>query len=466
MAEKRLSPRPERERPEPERPWRSEPEPEPKPELTWTPEPEPSLMPESFSTAEPEPERTFPYPEPENSSVPEPEATVEPFGMITGAIGTPEPEAEGEPEPAAGAEPVPEWPSAMAEWEEAWEVHIYMLGAAFLLLAVLSIASIILAKRKVFRASLITCPTLIMLALLGTTRTVYLYGDAYGAYKRYPSVIVQMLHGVALPALTSAYGLLLQSLVSALQVKMLLADRRREIILWIIIVVHWTISMTADGLIAAYPESTFAAVFSVICQCIFVVWGLFLAAGFTWTGCKISRRLDHGGRVSKYSSCLLLGCCSSDAPRSKRYTAVRRVVILTYATSVSAISLAAIYLYGIFGVFSVLEDNKVAEPWPWWSYQTLARVAELMMGYLMLFTTGATGENMTRLQRHVSTKTFRGRKSSAGQARSHPAVASADTVCSEKQASPVAVSLAVTAGSDSSVVGVESPLRGNTTVMV
>ena len=370
----------------------SEPEPKPTGEPTAESEPEPTGEPTAESepeptgepTAESEPEPK-PTGEPTAESEPEPEPTGEPTAESEPEP-TGEPTAESEPEPAEVppfAEPVPDWDEALPLYGFFWEIHIYILASLFALLALYSLVSLIrLRKRRLLSYGYFVALNLMML-VMGLDRAVYLFVDAYNHKNIFPLSLAYMLLGLGFPCLSSAFSILFLALLHSTQTRLVSPKIQRAKVLAAMIAFHFTVSVVIDIVVGLF---TSAQVLLLLCQGVFLIWGLFLSVSYLviFRRLHISsvRQFRESTRLSmrKRSSSLYGISPFMKKPRNNWSSAIK----VTLFTSFLGVTIGLLQLYGILVVYGPLGE-KVPEPWSWVSYQLVFRICEFAMCVLMSY---------------------------------------------------------------------------------
>ena len=332
----------------------------------------------------------------------EPEAEAEPTFVSYSFGGSPMshsessvPSVQSDAAAAGVAEPVPEWSVAVPEWAEAWDFHTYGLASVFALLAIVSFTLLVMIASRRLQGSRLVVPILAFLTILGATRAIFLYGDAYGWRNSYPKVFLQLMNGATLPCLTSSYAILIYSVLRALHPTHSLSKNRTLVQLSVALVAHFTISIAADVVIGLNDRSKHAKYLVIVCNTVFILWGfslflLFSLAGWTLRKQLLAgRRLAADGKVDKGSDSVW-----------KRY---RRPMVIIGCATVSGIAVSACYIYGMVINFDSFAGESIhPAPWPWWGYQTTARLLEIVMSWLILYATVLTPVNQQQLKQNIS----------------------------------------------------------------
>ncbi|XP_022096084.1 uncharacterized protein LOC110982156 [Acanthaster planci] len=315
------------------------------------------------STAEPEPEpETEPEPEAEPSAEPEPTDI---------------------PELPPFAEPVPDWDEALPMYGIFWIIHIYILGSLFALLALYSFVSLIrLRSRRLLSRGYFVALNIMML-IMGLDRAIYLFVDAYNHKSIFPLPVAYMLLGMGFPCLSSAFSILFLALLHSTRTRLVSPKIQRAKVLASIIIFHFTVSIVVDVTVGLFTK---AQVLLLLCQGVFLIWGLFLSISYL----VIFRRL-HKSSVRQFRELSRLSMSRRTStlygispfvkkPRNNWGSAIK----VTLFTSFFGVAIGLLQLYGILVVYGPLGE-KVPEPWSWVWYQLAFRICELVMCILMSY---------------------------------------------------------------------------------
>lgn len=251
----------------------------------------------------------------------------------------------------------------------AWEIHVYLIATLFAILAICSLFNIIRIssfKRLLTRGYFLTLHGILL--IIGTTRSVFLFHDAYNVNKSLPESVSHLLLNIVYPLLTSAFAILFLFLLLAGEVKMVSHKLQRASVLALFIITHLIISVSVDLCAITAPFST---LLPVICQCLFVV--LCVALGLSYL--YLYKSLSHSS-LRKQGN--IFGSAFSDSHRPTLAHAVR----VTLATAMLSLLMAAVQLYGMFGVYQFL-GKESPHVWLWWGFQFSVRVIEISMCFLM-----------------------------------------------------------------------------------
>ncbi|KAL3852072.1 hypothetical protein ACJMK2_015760 [Sinanodonta woodiana] len=288
------------------------------------------------------------------------------------------PEPEGEPE--TFAEPQPEWDMAKELWKEAWEIHIYFFGPAFMLLGMACVATIIRLWKMEHLLSKHYFLTLnVLVILVCFFRGLYLLVDAYNSRRIYPQILDYFLYSIVFPCLTSMFSILFYALLLATRVQALSKKVQKLWVLLAIIFFHFALSITTDIVIGFY---TTAGLLLLICKFFFVLWGLLMFIGYILIFRRLYISAAHRHKimaVHRAAEHKVNGVYSKNELKEhkSRYT-LSLAIKVTFVSAFFGFACVGLELYGMFGVYGIMKQ-RTPEPWPWWTYQTLLRSMELLM---------------------------------------------------------------------------------------
>lgn len=289
-------------------------------------------------------------------------------------------EPEGEPELDFGAfeEPGPDWELAKRQWKEAWEFHIYFCGVCFVILGIYSSACIVrlwamehLLSRNYF---FILHGLVIMICIL---RATYLLIDAYNSLGSYPHVVDYFLYNTVFPCIASLFSILFYALLLATRVRILSRKVQKLGVLFAIILFHFVLSISTDLIVGLLST---AHVLMFICQSFFVLWGLLMFIGYLIVFRKLYKgAINRQKNLTISSPDRKYGSPGNQTQESKyRYT-FGLAVKITFVCAFFGVAIVGFEMYGMFGVFGILQPNVKPQPWPWWSYHLIVRTLELLM---------------------------------------------------------------------------------------
>ncbi|KAK6177046.1 hypothetical protein SNE40_015231 [Patella caerulea] len=94
--------------------------------------------------------------------------------------------------------------------------------------------------------------------------------------------------------------------------------------------------------------------------------------------------LDHDNINSILGDNLKSQPSSISLYRIRQGYMIQRAIQLTYCSTFMFLFAILLQLYTVFGVYGVLNRNYQPEPWPWFTFQTLFRLTELSIGFLLM----------------------------------------------------------------------------------
>ncbi|XP_076313482.1 uncharacterized protein LOC143226427 [Tachypleus tridentatus] len=284
--------------------------------------------------------------------------------------------------PIPFAEPGPQWKKAKTTWGLAWDVHVYMMGSLFTLLAVYSFVSVLRLKTFVRLLSRGYFMSLnIMMFFMGVSRAVYLLYDPYNLQGKYPAVLAYFVFNSGYPFLTSAFSILFLALLQATKVELLSPKIQKPSVLAGIIIFHFSFSLTTDILVGSFVK---AGILLFVCQVMFCMWSLFLSVGYFHIFSKLYRAALRKQSEMIRVTFTKLHIDGAKLPKKLPRPTLGLAVKVTFVTAIFGLMMTALQLYGIIRVYGVFVKNK-PEPWPWWAYQLGCRILELAMCLTMSF---------------------------------------------------------------------------------
>ncbi len=197
--------------------------------------------------------------------------------------------------PEGVPEPIPDWESARRAWSWGWYVHIYGLGSVYLLLALYAGLSMLEFRRRLRIQQYILVINWTLL-ILGLSRALFLFIDAYESTGKLPTPLSRVLYGIAFPCLTSSYSLIQLVFMRITKVNMGSSKLQNYRVLAAIITTHFTIVIVIDVTVAYRNNLKWLL---MLCQSFFITWGLILCFGFVYGGFKMTQFTTETQRVLK-----------------------------------------------------------------------------------------------------------------------------------------------------------------------
>ncbi|KAK7114327.1 proline-rich transmembrane protein 3-like [Littorina saxatilis] len=286
--------------------------------------------------------------------------------------------AEPDTENFAGADPeswpeaAPDWNEAKSEWDEAWPVHVYFFASAYLVVSVVAgyFVLISLAQRGGSRTSMnkTTIGLNAMIITFAATRALVLFIDPYFSDGVFPFVVARLLWSLGIPGFTASFSIMLLILLDT--TKLSLAPPRFQKVgtIGVIWLVHVVVVATTD-LLMMYVDEGDVLPLLVICQMLFVLYGALVSLGYGYVGVKMRGNLKASSQ----------GHHEDDQDKK-----LRRLVVMTFLSSLVAISVSVINVYMLFSQFGAYADVKFVQPWPYWGVHTCLRFLEVSACSLVL----------------------------------------------------------------------------------
>lgn len=314
--------------------------------------------------------------EPKIEPTSEPEVEEESTGKAEPEDGDP----EGEPEFDLGAfeEPGPDWDLAKEQWKEAWEFHIYFYGGCFALLGIYSAICVFRLwgmEHLLSRHYFLTLHVLVILVCI--LRATYLLVDAYNSLGTYPIVVDYFLYNTVFPCISSLFSILFYALLLATRVRILSRKVQKLGVLLAIILCHFALSITTDLIVGIFST---AHVLMFICQSVFILWGLLMFIGYLIVFRKLYKcAINRQKNLTVSSPDRKTNSTSQGKSGTKQRYTYGLAVKITFISAFFGVAIVGFEMYGIFGVFGILQPDVKPQPWPWWTYHLIVRTLELLM---------------------------------------------------------------------------------------
>lgn len=285
------------------------------------------------------------------------------------------------PSPTPAPEPGPDWPVAKQLWGFAWPLHWLGLGAAFALMALNSIATLIMVdKQKAFTRKPFFIAISSLIITLGMTRALYLWIDPYESGQniaKCPAWLVRPLFGIAFPCLTSAFSLIHLALLEAAKVQV--GPQRIQNVSFVVSVIaaHFVVVIISDTTVAFKATMTELL---IVCQSFFIGWGFLNSIAFLYSGTRVIRKVRD---TKRQLQAIQTNTGQPNSSKDKGNTS--KVAKITMITSALGFVCCALQLYSIIGVYGSYSKVVNPQPWPWWAFQTSFRLVELAMGWAIVY---------------------------------------------------------------------------------
>lgn len=256
-------------------------------------------------------------------------------------------------------------------WGVAWDVHVYLMGGLFCLLAVACVINWMRRPGRVLSPLYFhACNGLLL--VVGVLRAVFLLFDAYNLHNSYPAVMTPVLLNFAFPLLTLAFGLLFLFLVKFTRTQLLPEKSGRLTVAAVsaAAILHVAACLGLQVLAGCLqqPQTKFLLLAN---QWLVLAWAVALALAYLAAFPLLSRALNTLNPM--FST-------TQHVPPASLGLVLRSLL----AVAMLLLLLVCVHLYGLFGV-SGLYGDEPPRPWPWWGFQFSVRVIEVSVCLLMAF---------------------------------------------------------------------------------
>lgn len=189
-------------------------------------------------------------------------------------------------------EPEPEWDAAFNEWGAVWPLHVYFFGTCyaiafiFAVLCVIAIVKSIKAGKGKLAFSL-----LVMVIIFNASRALSLFMEPYYAYNNIPFLTSRIIWSIGVPFLTSSFSLVFLVLLDTTKMEIGPPRFQKMSVILTITGIHVGIVLVSDFVV--FYEAAAKAML-VICQLLFMIYGMVLAIGYLYVGVKIRQNSSAG----------------------------------------------------------------------------------------------------------------------------------------------------------------------------
>ncbi|OWF39638.1 hypothetical protein KP79_PYT13563 [Mizuhopecten yessoensis] len=368
-----------------------------------TSEPESSGVTDESPKIEPEPETGTdgeggevtpslePETHPEVAVVPQPEVGISEPGNESFTSSEPMSGSEPFAEPESWPEPGPDWSSAYAVWGPAWPSHVFVFGLLFLFLSTTTIVFLIIIfyeSKGVFRGKL-TLSLLCMTLFFTFLRALSLLSDPYSTTGNIPWIASRLIWSFAHPAITSAFSLILLVLLDT--TRMSIGPPRFQKLPAILSVTGFHFLLVGSSDIVVFYQPV-AKVMLLLCQTLFILYGLLLTVGYLYVGVKIRRNCVAG----------------QDGDDSDT---IQQLVSLSFVSSAASALIGVTQIYSAVSVFGIYSNAVYVDSWSWWSLQSLMRVEEIIPVFIILklASRSVRGSYLSKIRKCIPCEVFKKR---------------------------------------------------------
>lgn len=303
--------------------------------------------------------------------------------------------------------------NALYLWVVAWDIHVYLIASLFTLLCIYAIYNLILMK---FYKHLLSRPYYIgihvIIALIGILRSVYLFHDAYNTTRSYPEPISHLLLNITCPLITTAFGIMFLYLIKTADVSLFNSNLlKHPIFLILMSLSHLALCVCLDVTSDLTFDVSGTKYLPLVCQCIYIFFCVILGGSYLYIYKTLASAASRK-QVEMFGS---LYTTTSDLHKN-RPAALCLAIRITLAVAMLVLLMAAVQVYGIFGVpvglhdsYSFLDSqNQNMQRWVWWAYHFSVRLIEIAICYLL------TWAAMQRLHNEVDEKETNSQNSTTG----------------------------------------------------
>ena len=252
-------------------------------------------------------------------------------------------------------EPAPDWPQALKTWGKAWDLHIYLFVAIYILLAAtagIALVYDVLTKQDIKGLKLTLYLTLVF---IGCSRAVILFVDPYSSRGTLNYRATYITWSSGFPSILAALGLLLLVFMDVTKMDLVPPRFQKLSAALGLMVFNFLVNFITD-LTILLTERILSLI--IICRVYFLTFGLILAIGFLSIGFRFSRSAIE----NIYGD-----------------TGIKRLRILAFVTSALNLLFLGIQVYS----FIQFDFGKTPRAWPWYAVQTLLRTLEVIICFVM-----------------------------------------------------------------------------------
>ena len=192
-------------------------------------------------------------------------------------------------------EPVPDWPVAKTKWHWGWQIHTYGFGVLYALLAVYCVLVLVHLHRRLRIQQYIVLINGLML-VFSVCRSCVLLVDPYESVGCLPLPLLRVMYGVAFPCLTSSFSLVQMVFMRITKVQMGPQKLQNYRVLAAVITTHFSVVIVID-ITVAYKNGLKLLI--LLCQSIFITWGLVLCFGFIYNGFRVAQFTNEANKALK-----------------------------------------------------------------------------------------------------------------------------------------------------------------------
>lgn len=267
------------------------------------------------------------------------------------------------------AEPSPDRTSLhMYPWS--WRLYKYGLGGLFIINSLWALYVLIKGRKEIFK-KVHAFVMNVLLLLMGCLRAGLLFKDPYLSPPNNAELFVfeLIIFGLGSAFSVSAFTILLFILLETTNLKFGPARFKQLRYPLSITLLYIIFFVTSDIVVVLYPE---AKIVLLVCQIIYVVWGVLVCLGFALTAWKIWQNLRPSRNLACYNNQF-----NSEVKQMKTL-----VYLLTMASFTGGISFI-LKMLTVTSDLSMFGKNRHVEYWSWYGLTFGSLITELMINTLI-----------------------------------------------------------------------------------
>lgn len=260
-------------------------------------------------------------------------------------------------------------------------VHIYLFASCYALMLIYAIYAIIRPFRQRQTKKRLGVALHTMIAMTSLTRSLSLFADPYGLRGIIPCPLNVIIWSFGWPGVVSSYSIFFLAVLETTNLASVSRRFQRFSVLLTIITLSLGYVLVTDLLVSFLPNSIIAV---VVCEIMFIVWGISLTVGFVYVWWRIRKNLaascPRNARERRRSSLngSQVAALKSEARRLNRF------VNILIISALVCLPLTLSHLKPVFDVLHCSIVDFIEYPWQWILYQTGQRVFEISMCVLIM----------------------------------------------------------------------------------
>ena len=167
----------------------------------------------------------------------------------------------------------------------------------------------------------------------------------------------------------------------------------------------------------------------IVCQSFFIIWGAIICFSYLFCGYRIlsftkcNQKILMVQSAASTLSATSTSRVSTTSEGKSRFgifgkrkssvhpsstnicTSVLRITRITMYSAILGIACVILNTYSLFGIYGVLAPPHFPQPWPWLMYQSIFRLVELGMAFIMAYTTNRPSKNATMSHKSTAVRT-------------------------------------------------------------